>query len=127
MTSIIKYIMKGEKYTQPMKPEEEVSYMIKFRHDFKDIYNQNRLLFPKQLCDKIDTLIPTIDDFIDTYSDGLFPEPSEEEKEYNAEQNGGMYIAGIWGIDAFEPTITQLEQISCEIETEFRKIYGTNE
>jgi hypothetical protein len=101
--------------------------LIKFRHEFKDIYHQNRLLFSEHLCKKIDSLIPTVDQFIETYSGGLFPEPSEEEKALNAEHIGGLYFAGVWKVNAFENIIAQLEQISKEIETEFRKIYGTNE
>ncbi|TDS13063.1 hypothetical protein B0I21_105196 [Sphingobacterium paludis] len=127
MTSVINYMMKGEKFTQHIKPDEEVRYLINFRHEFKDIYHQNRLLFPKQLCEKIDALIPTVDEFIETYNGGLFPEQTEEEMEFNAQNNDGYYIAGIWNIGAFEGTLTELEQISTEIENEFRKIYGTND
>lgn len=127
LTSMINFILKGDKFTQPLKPEEEISYMMKFRQEFKNHYNQNRLLFPKQLCEKIDTLIPIVEEFIETYHGGLFPQESEEEIQSNSEQNGGMYVAGIWGAGTFDNILIQLDQISKDIEIEFRKIYGTNE
>lgn len=127
MTSTIKYIIKGEKFAQQLKLEEKVSSLMKFRNEFRDIYHQNRLLFPVPLCNKIDMIVPTVDEFIETFIGGLFPEPSEEDIEFNAEHNGGIYIAGIWGAGTFEEILSQLEQISKEIEIEFRNIYGTNE
>jgi hypothetical protein len=126
LTGIINFIMKGDNFTQQLKPHDDVQYLIQFRHEFKKVYNQNRLLFPEQLCAKIDSLIPNVDNFIETYNKGLFPEPSEEEKELNAEENNGLYLAGIWSQNAFDG-LEELEQISKDIETEFRKIYGTHE
>lgn len=126
LTGIINFIMKGENFTQQIKPHDDVKLLIQFRHDFKGIYQENRLLFPEHLCDKIDALIPSVDNFIETYNSGLFPEREEEEEEPITEENGGLYLAGIWAEPAFDG-LEQLEQISKDIETEFRKIYGTNE
>ena len=51
---------------------------------------------------------------------------TREEIELNAKKNSEVYIAGIWGHNAFD-SLEQLEQIAKDIEIEFRKIYGTNE
>jgi uncharacterized membrane protein len=123
MASLINFILKGENFTQPMSVDEEISHLIKFRHDFKNIYHQNRLLLSRTLCSKIDSLIPAIDSFIQTYESGLFPENSsgyEDDPE-------GYHIAGIWRQDAFDEPLKQLDIISNEIEFEFRKIYGTDQ
>lgn len=127
MTSTINFMMNGGKFTSNLKPDEEISALIKFRHDFKQTYFQNKLIFPKQLCEKIEGVFPTIDDFIETYVGGIFPEQSEEEKEFNSQQNGGLYLAGVWGSEEFDEVLAQLEKISIDIESEFRKIYGTND
>ncbi|GHE29114.1 hypothetical protein [Sphingobacterium griseoflavum] len=127
MTSTIDNMMNGEKFTQHVSADEEVNYLVKCRHEFKKTYYQNRLLFPSQVCEKIDTLIPTVDIFIETFIDGLFPERSEENIQLNAEANNGLYIAGIWSMGAFTDILAQLKQISEEIEAEFRKIYGMSD
>jgi hypothetical protein len=127
MTSTINFLLNGENFSRPPDAREEIFNLINNRQDFKAIYNQNRLIFPVKLCSKIDELIPSIDEFINTFSNGLFPEQSEQEKEYNSEQNGGLFIAGLWSSNAFETVLEQLKQTSNEIEIEFRKIYGTNE
>lgn len=125
MTSAINYTMKGEKFTQNMKLQESLSYVIKFRHDFKAAYMQNRLLFPVQLCNRIDALIPTVDNLIETIKSGILPEYDEED--LSEEEKGGVHIVGVWKEDAFDKTLTDLEQISKDIELEFRKIYGTHD
>lgn len=125
MTSTINYIMKGEKFTQDIKLQESLSYLIKFRHDFKEAYQQNRLLFPLQLCNRIDSLIPTVDNLIETLENGILPE--YEEEDLSEEEKGGVHIVGVWKEDAFDKTLSDLGQISKEIEVEFRKIYGTHD
>lgn len=127
MTSTINFLLNGENFSQPPNAREEIFNLINNRQDFKAVYNQNRLIFPAKLCSKIDEIIPSVDEFITTFSNGLFPEQTEEEKEYNAEQNGGLFIAGLWSSNTFEKVLEQLKLTSSEIELEFRKIYGTNE
>lgn len=128
ITSTIQYLMKGEKFTQHTKAEDALSHLIHFRHDFKDTYRRTRLVFPEELCVKIDSIIPAVDIFIETFNDGLLPEKTREEKDLDKEYGigDGLYIAGIWQAGAFDETLRNLEQISKEIEVEFRKIYGTN-
>lgn len=122
MASLIIFIIKGENFTQPMNGDEEISHLIKFRHDFKNIYQQNRLLLSLTLCSKIDTLFPTIDNFIQTYERGLLPDQPADD----GEDPEGYHIGGFWSIDAFDESLKQLDLISNEIESEFRKIYGTD-
>ena len=126
MTATIDYIKKGEKFTTPLKPNEEIEALIKFRHEFKREYQRNRLILPKFLCEKIDKSINTVDEFIETYNKGLF-DLSEEDINRNAELNKGMYIAGMWSTNEFDNVMNDLEQIRIDIENEFRKIYETIE
>lgn len=126
LTSIIKLLINGENFTAQIPPKEDVKLLIDYRHNFKQIFSQNRLLFPKQLCVEIDSLIPTIDSFIETYNQGLLDQ-SEEEIEINAAENNGLYIAGFWRVDAFDEILAKLDSILDQVECEFRKIYGTNE
>lgn len=127
MTSLINYLLHGENFVQKIDPTEEIDLLIKYRHSFKSIYQQNRLLLPEQLCIRIDALFPIIDEFIVTYSNGLLPEQSPDQFEDNTSENNGFHLAGIWKIDAFDESLRQLEQIAKDIEMEFRNIYGTNE
>ena len=100
--------------------------LINARHDFKRVYNENRLVFSKGLCEKIDKLIPTVDKYIEVYEGGLW-DLTEEEIDRNAEGNNGVYIAGLWSNDAFDEILSDLKSIGQEIENEFRTIYGTEE
>ena len=106
--------------------EKLITSETKKKIDFKKTYKQNRLLFPESLCKKIDTIIPSVDKFIEIYENGLLPDPPQEVKELQKE-NGGLHSAGIWRTDAFDDTLQQLETVSKEIEIAFRKIYGTDE
>jgi hypothetical protein len=92
LTSLINFVLKGEKFIQLLNSKENVVSLIKFRNEFKDIYQINRLLFQKSICEKIDHLIPVVDKFIKTYEGGIMPEPTAEEIELNGPD--GMYIEG---------------------------------
>lgn len=76
---------------------------------------------------QIDSLIPSIEEFIDTYKSGLFPKGSNiEVDEHGAsDEEGQLYLAGIWKQNAFDETLKKLETVKSEIEGEFRNIYGT--
>lgn len=126
LTSIINYTQKGEKFTKQGKPKDELSMLINARHDFKKVYGENKLVFIKELCEKIDKLIPTVDKYIEVYEGGLL-DLTEEEIDQNSEDNNGVYIAGFWSNDAFEEILSDLKSIGKEIEKEFRTIYGTEE
>jgi len=125
MTSTVNYILNGENFTQRLTAREEIEHLIGFRHDFKHIFNQNRLLFTEEVCIKIDAIFPSVDTFINTFSSGLFPEQSDEHNQMNAEENGGFIISGIWKAQTFDGITEELNSIAKDIEIEFRKVYGT--
>lgn len=128
LKSVVNYVIYGEKFTQQMSPEVELVHLIKYRHEFNEIYQQNHLLFPKHLCGKIDALIPVIDKFIETHEKGIRPFHAETEQNMVENKVNDSYkIVGFWSHEAFKETLSQFDQISKEIEIEFRKIYGTNE
>lgn len=124
LSSFINYMMNGDKYFAPMEVEQQMQLFIKFRQEFKDKFNEQRLVFLPGTCEKIDALFPVIDKYFETFRGGLL-QMSEEEKQRNADENGGVYIAGIYPQNTFEPILEQLEEVKKDIETEFRKIYGT--
>jgi len=125
LQSFINFVIKGEKFTEQMLPEEQVKYLSSYRLEFKRSFNRNRILFPENLNNQIELLFPKIDTFIQDFIDGLLPIPTEEElpEEYRSE----VQIAGIWPVGKLEPTLEEMENIGKEIEKEFRKIYGTDE
>ncbi|GEM_PF-3765190 len=124
MTGHLDYIKNGENFTQPIEPKEEVELLIKFRHEFKIVFQKNRLIFSEELGKKVDDMIGSIDNFIKIYHNGLF-DLSPEDIKRNKEVNHGTYVAGIWGKDELDPILEEVKQIRLEIELEFRKIYGT--
>lgn len=126
MTSTVNYVLNGENFTQRLTANEEIQHLIGFRHDFKHVFNQNRLLFSPEVCTKIDAIFPSVDTFIHTFSAGLFPEQSPEHQQMNAEENGGLIITGIWRAETFDSILEELNSIAKDIENEFRKIYGTD-
>ena len=83
----------------------------------------HKIVLTKDICSKIDSLIPSIDEFIDKYNSGLWPvnQRTEDEKQ----EEGDLYIAGVWRKDAFDDILGKLEAVRNEIEDEFRKVYGT--
>lgn len=125
LQSFINFVIKGEKFTAQMQPDEEVSHLANYRLEFKKSYNRNKILFPEKLNSKIEELFPEIDQFLEDFIGGLIPlTPQEEIPE---EERGNPQIAGIWAVGKLEPTLEKMEEISKEIESEFRKIYGTDE
>lgn len=124
IVSVINYITKGENFTQQISPQEELKYLVKYRHEFKEIYLQNHLLFTDQLCSKIDSMIFSVDSFIKTYDDGLLP--SQMEIELDKNQNKCEVIAGIFPYDQLTEILQKLDIIGKDIEKEFKKIYGIN-
>jgi hypothetical protein len=119
MTRMINYVIKGEKFTAPLNPSEELEHLISCRHNFKSMYYENKLLFPEYTCEKIELLILKIDEFIETYESGLI-EPDKDTM-----KNQSSYLVGIWSNDEFDPLLKDLENVSNIIESEFRKIYGS--
>ena len=126
LISIIRSTKKPEKFTPSLKGTEKLDYLIEFRHSFKRTYKQNKLIFPEYICEKIEKILPVVDKYIETYESGLWPEPQPEEQQQYDENNGGLYITGMWNPNAFEGQLEQLEEILKDIEKEFRKIYGTS-
>jgi len=125
LNSFINFVSQGEKFTAQMKPDEEVEYLSKYRLEFKRSYKRNKILFPKKLNNKIESLFPKIDTFIEDYIGGLLPTMEEDgiPDEYRSE----VQLAGIWPMGKLELTLEEMDEIGIEIESEFRKIYGVEE
>lgn len=123
--SLINFVAHGEKFTAQMKPDEEVKYLSKYRLEFKRSYKRNKILFPEKLNNKIESLFPEIDTFIEDYTGGLMP--TMEEDYIPEEDRSEVQIAGIWPMGKLEPTLEKMDEIGKEIESEFRKIYGVEE
>jgi hypothetical protein len=124
---IIDFIMHGDKYYQELQPHRELKALIAHRTDFIKVYGLHKIVLPVSVCLKIDSLVPSVEYFIDTYKSGLFPEDSRlqsEEPDHENERNE-LLIAGIWKQEAFDETLEKLASVKGEIESEFRKIYGT--
>lgn len=124
---IMEYMLHGDKYYPSLDPHKEVESLIAHRTDFIKIYGLHKVVITKNICLKIDDLIPSVEEFIDTYKSGLFPKGSQMEVDEhdNQSEEGQLYIAGIWRQNAFDDTLKKLETVKNEIEEEFRKIYGT--
>jgi len=127
LIGMINFLVHGQKFTPSGGPlQAKVDHLIQCRHDFANIFGLNRLIFSKTLVLKIDELIPIIDSWIETYQNGLLPPPDRDE-EQDEDEEQGYYFGGIWAVDAFDDIEKRMNLVSEEIETEFRKIYGTNE
>lgn len=126
LIGMINFIIHGQKFTTSnMSPEAQANQLIQFKNDFTEVYGLNRLVFAKTLCSKIDELIPIVDQWIETFQGGILPRVEEEEGDEKNE--GGLYLGGIWAVGAFDEIEEKLNVVSAEIESEFRKIYGTND
>lgn len=125
LRNFVNYLVNGEKFTQPMMPEQEFGILATYRLDFVQSYSVNKILFPESLNNKIESLLPEIDNFIEDYSGGLIFNLSDDDRpeEYRNEPR----IAGIWPVDQLGPTLAKMDEISIDIEAEFRKLYGTDE
>jgi hypothetical protein len=124
LKTMIDFVIKGEKFTAPMNPNEEVNFLTNYRLDFKRSYYRNRILFPDKLNTKIEELFPEIDKFLEDFINGLIPlTPVDQIPE---EDRGQPQIAGVWAMGVLEPTLEKMDEISKEIESEFRKIYGND-
>lgn len=133
LKSLINFMMNGDKYYQGLDGYDEVNQLIERRTNFKLAFNNSRILFPKSLCERVDALVISVEDFIDTYKGGLMPRKSAEELEYERERMAevdplpgviDIQLGGIWRHDAFDEVLSNFEQIGAEIEDEFRKIHG---
>ncbi|KEY20349.1 hypothetical protein [Kaistella antarctica] len=122
----INFLLNGENFSDQADPNELISHIILLRHNFKKTFFKNKLLFNKDLCIKIERLIPKVDEFISTFQSGLFPEMTSEQRNENAGLNDGFIISGIWSGGTFETLLNELLEINTEIEDEFRKIVGTD-
>jgi hypothetical protein len=125
LQSFINFVIKGDKFTAQMQPDEEVKYLASYRLEFKRSYSRNHILLPKNLNSRIEELLAEIDQFLEDYIDGLLPFSPQDN--IPAEERSDIEIAGIWSVGKLEPTLEKMEEISKGIESEFRKIYGTDE
>lgn len=123
LSSVIKYTMKGEKFTADMGAQEQVHMLIRYRHDFKHSFHQNRLRLKTELCDRIEALLPIVDEFIETFEGGIMPGGPPEVPE--GEEPNELYIAAIWPAGLLDGIINRIDVIASAIETDFRTAYGT--
>lgn len=125
LQSFVNYIVNGEMFTAQIQPDEEVRMLATLRLDFKKKYSKYKILFPKTLNNKIVALFPELDKFIEDYIQGLVPTTTNENT--SERENNEYQIAGIWAVGVLEPTLEKMDEINMEIESEFRKIYGTDD
>ena len=125
LQSLVTFVVKGEKFTAQMQPDEEIEYLTTYRLEFRRSYRRNKILFPEELNHKIESLFPEIDTFIEDYMGGLMPCISDENTPEECRDE--YLIAGIWPMGKLEPTLEKMDEINREIEHEFRRIYGTDE
>ena len=71
------------------------------------------------------SLFPELDKFIEDYIQGLVPTTTNENTPEG--ESSEYQIAGIWAVGVLEPTLEKMDEINIEIESEFRKIYGTDD
>ncbi len=124
LTSTINESRTADKFKEGDDSSAKIELVIKYRHDFKQVYGENRILFPRQVCDKLDQLLPVVDGFIEFYQAGLCnfdvsllnPDSKEE---------SGIIITGLWESDKYDEMVDGLRDVGHDIEEEFRKIYGT--
>lgn len=121
----INFLIKGENFSAPGNPRDLLTQIITLRHSFKNTFLHNKLIFSEELCIKIESLIPKLDEFIEKFSNGLLPRMSEEEQRVNAEMNDGFILSGIWPANTLGELLNSMSEITTDIENEFRKIVGT--
>ncbi|WP_454804239.1 hypothetical protein [Mucilaginibacter phyllosphaerae] len=123
LSSVIRFTMKGEKFTAEMGTGEQVQLLVSYRHEFKSAFQRNRLRLSAELCQRIEALLPVVDEFIEAFEGGIMPGqpdiPGEELEE------GQLFIAAIWPMGLLEGIIERIDVIAAEIETDFRTAYGT--
>jgi hypothetical protein len=123
LSSVIKFTMQGEKFTQHESAQSLLSMLIEFRHSFKKCFQQNRLRLKSGLCQRIEALLPIVDEYIETFEGGIMPggPPGVPDGEEPQE----LYIAAIWPSGLLDGIIARINKIAAEIENDFRATYGT--
>ncbi|MDD2345140.1 MAG: hypothetical protein PHY85_03250 [Bacteroidales bacterium] len=124
LQSFINFLINGEKYSSKIEPSLELDNLKLYRLEFKKSFNKNKLLFPNELIEKIESLFPEIDAFIEKYSEGILQENSNITFEIEGNEE---IIDGFWRMDDLEPTLDKMDEINKSIIKEFRKIYGTDD
>jgi hypothetical protein len=122
LSSMIRFTMKGEKFTAEMGANEQVQLLVQYRHQFKTAFQQNKLRLSNELCARIEALLPVVDEFIEAFEGGMmpgYPEPPDEVQE------SGLYIAAMWPPDLLDGIIVRIDGIANDIEKDFRNAYGT--
>lgn len=125
LLQFIKLVANGDKFIAPLQNDEEVKYLTKYRFQFKKSFDRHKIVLPKELNFKVEQILPEIDQFITDYIGGLLPSIPQESD--SKAEGTGVQIAGIWAVGELEVTLSKMEEISGQIEIEFRKIYGTDE
>ncbi len=96
--------------------------MIAAREDFKSTFYENRIVFSKELCSKIDNFFPRLDDYLTELNEGFgYIEYTPEQLKY-ARKKGERIISGMWIPTETEKVREPLDEIISDIDDEFRKI-----
>lgn len=120
-------IHSGDKYAlNKTDTFTELETLLKTRQKFLDSYEPNRIIFPIDLCAKIDSVIPKTNEFIDTYKIGLSANTREEFQEMIENMDGPFFITGMWEAGSFDKVLEDLQIIKTDIEKEFRKLLKTD-
>lgn len=124
LNRFLHFMTNGDKYKAPMPIEKELEIVINLREKFINTFSQNRIVFTPSTCEKVDKLIPAIDECIEFYKDGLLPISGDEEMQIKSSDTE-LQIAGVWNQKEFEKVEIKLNLVQESIEDDFRSIYGT--
>lgn len=99
--------------------------LIEARKEFSEIYFENKIVFTKSVCNKIDNFLPKLDDYLTELNEGFsYIEYTPEQLEHH-KKNKMPVLAGMWIPEHTERVRVPLDEIIEDIESEFRKVHGT--
>jgi hypothetical protein len=122
LSSVLKYTMHGEKFTEHLAAPAQLQLLIKSRHEFKNTFHKNRLRLRSVLCERIEALLPLVDEYVEAFEGGIMPGPPEFSDD---EEHDGLYISAMWPAGQLDGIVDRIDKIAAEIETDFRTAYGT--
>lgn len=101
--------------------------LVHNRSLFLETYYENKIVFSRSLCLKIDSFLPKLDDYLTELESGFSNITyTKEQLEHNRKTNTPI-ISGIWIPQEMDKVRIPLDEIIDEIEAEFRIIHGTND
>ena len=76
LLNIIKNPLEPEIFSSSLNINEKMNLLITYRHNFKNVFLENKLIFTERLCAKIERVLPVIDKNIEDYEAGILNEIS---------------------------------------------------